>query len=454
MIRHFNTITGRTVLVLFVFMGILHVVSLWTYRSAIDDELATSNSVQLAERLAAIRRSVMRVAVPEREAVAHALAGGPIDVHWSLVGHAVARTEGAVPSLPDLRERLIGAEPELTGDNLVIGSTSPLTADPHVSVISMRLPDQSWVNVSIVAVRAGHLSSHGTLYSTSVMTLGLALAAVVLARWLNKPLRAFAGAANRFATGAEVVQIPERGPEELRQLAAAFNDMQVRIKKLIDDRTQTLAAISHDLRSPLTRLKLRLEELSAPEAREEMTADIEEMEVMIEGTLAFLKSDRLDEPIRAFDLVSMVEAVVLDFSDMGKQVRLVSPESLVVHGRRLALKRALTNIIDNAIKYGEQAEVTVSHSAERATVVVTDRGPGIPHSDREAVFAPFHRLEASRNKETGGVGLGLTVSRSAVRAHGGEMSLGDGPLGGLAVRIELPISAGATEPATGPRNKL
>ena len=449
MIRKINTITWRTVLVLFVFMGILHVVSLWTYRSAIDDEIATNNSVQLAERLAAIRRSVMRVPVPEREAVAHALAGGPIDVHWSLMGHAVAGTDGVVPNLPDLKDRLVAVEPDLGGMNLVIGSSSQFAADPHVSIISMRLPDQSWVNVSIVDVRAGRLSSHGTLYSTTVMTVGLALAAVVLARWLNKPLRAFAGAANRFATGAEVVQIPERGPEELRQLAAAFNDMQVRIKKLIDDRTQTLAAISHDLRSPLTRLKLRLEELNAPEAREEMTADIEEMEVMIEGTLAFLKSDRLDEPIRAFDLVSMVEAVVLDYSDMGKKVRLTSPESLVVSGRRLALKRAVTNIIDNAIKYGEQAEVTLSNSDELATLVVTDRGPGIPAADREAVFAPFHRLEASRNKETGGVGLGLTVSRSAVRAHGGEMSLGDGPEGGLAVRIDIPIRFG--EDASGVR---
>lgn len=446
MIRHFNTITGRTVLVLFVFMGILHVVSLWTYRSAIDDEIVTSNSVQLAERLAAIRRSVLRVPIPEREAVAHALAGGPIDVHWSLVGHAVARTDGVVPNLPDLSERLIGVEPELAGGNLIIGSTSQFASDPHVSVISMRLPDQSWVNVSIVDVRAGRLSSHGTLYSTTVMTLGLVLAAVILARWLNKPLRAFAGAANRFATGAEVVQIPERGPEELRQLAAAFNDMQVRIKKLLDDRTQTLAAISHDLRSPLTRLKLRIEELTAPEAREGMSADIAEMEVMIEGTLAFLKSDRLDEPIRAFDLVSMVETVVLDFSDMGKQVTLIAPDSLVVNGRRLALKRALTNIIDNAIKYGEQAEVAVSHSQEFATVVVTDRGPGIPTGDREAVFAPFHRLEASRNKETGGVGLGLTVSRSAVRAHGGELALSDGPNGGLAVRIDIPLRAGGIAP--------
>jgi len=438
MIASLNTITARTVLVLFVAMGLLHVASLSTYRSAVETELASNSLVQMADRLVGIRRAVMHVEPPEREKVAHALAGGPIDVHWSLTEHAVTRGQVAEP-LPGLLEELRRREPDLAGGGLIAGASSPLAADPHVTVISMALPDRSWVNVSILDIRAGSTSSHGTIYSTTVMTVGLALAAVVLVRWLTGPLRAFAGAANQFAAGAQIVTVPERGPEELRQLAAAFNDMQVKIKKLLDDRTQTLAAISHDLRSPLTRLKLSIEDL-LPAQREEMAAAIEEMEVMIEGTLAFLKSDRLDEPVRAVDLVSIVETVALDFMDQGRPVSLKVPDALVVNGRKVALKRAVTNVIDNALKYGGSAEVSVQQAEGKAFVSVRDHGPGIPAAEREAVFAPFHRLEGSRNKETGGVGLGLTVSRSVVRAHGGEVTVGEADGGGLLVEMEIPLA--------------
>ncbi|MBN8945342.1 MAG: HAMP domain-containing protein [Rhizobiales bacterium] len=439
MIKFANSVPGRTIIVLMIAIGILHVASLWTYQASLQAEITSNNDERLAERLVSIMRTVMRVPPPERELTAHALAGGPFDIHWSLSEHAVPGGPG-VERLGGMRRRLLDIAPELHRGNLVIGTSANLRDDEHIAMISMQLPDQSWVNVSVVSVRVLPLSSDGTLYSTSLMAGGLLLVAVLLLSWLTRPLKIFADAARQFSTGAEVVKVAESGPTEVKQLAAAFNEMQVRIKKLIDDRSQTLAAISHDLKSPLTRLRFRAVEVPDEETRSDIEADISEMEAMIEGTLAFLKGDRSDEPMRPVDLVSLVEAIATDFEEMGKPTRVSAPRAVVIQGRKLSLKRALTNVIENAIKYGEQAEITVSVDGPNARVIVTDRGPGIDDKDKEAVFAPFHRLELSRNKETGGVGLGLTVARSIVRAHGGDVLLADAASGGLSVTVTLPAA--------------
>ncbi|MBN8943498.1 MAG: HAMP domain-containing protein [Rhizobiales bacterium] len=440
-----NSIPGRTILVLLVAIGALHVASLWTYQAALQAELTSNNDARLAERLVSIMRTVMQARPAEREQTAHALAGGPFDVHWSLAEHAVPGGS-EVARLDGLRGRLMTVAPELNGGNLVIGTSAKLRDDEHIAMISMQLPDQSWVNVSVVSVRDLPISSHGTVYSTSLMAGGLVLVAILLLGWLTRPLKRFADAALQFSTGAEVVKVAEAGPTEVRQLAAAFNVMQVRIKKLIDDRSQTLAAISHDLKSPLTRLRFRAEDVADAETRADIEADIGEMETMIEGALAFLRGDRSDEPMRPVDLVSLVEAIATDFDEMGKPTSFSAPRAVVILGRKLALKRALTNIIENAIKYGDRADIDLSSDGATAKVVVADQGPGIDDKDREIVFAPFHRLEYSRNKETGGVGLGLTVARSIIRAHGGDVLLSDRPVGGLSVTVTLPsVTPAASE---------
>ncbi|QCI66028.1 ATP-binding protein [Phreatobacter stygius] len=439
MIRFANSVPGRTIIVLMIAIGVLHVASLWTYQASLQAEITSNNDERLAERLVSIMRTVMRVPAAERELTAHALAGGPFDIHWSLAEHAVAGGPG-VGRLEGMRKRLLDIAPELGGGNLVIGTSATLRDDEHIAMISMQLPDRSWVNVSVVSVRIPPLSGDGTLYSTTLMAGGLLLVAVLLLGWLTRPLKVVADAARQFSTGVEVVKVAESGPTEVKQLAAAFNEMQVRIKKLIDDRSQTLAAISHDLKSPLTRLRFRIEDVPSPETRSEIEADIGEMEAMIEGALAFLKGDRSDEALRSVDLASLVEAIATDFDDMGKPVRFAAPRAVVIQGRKLSLKRALTNVIENAIKYGGRADISVSADGLNAQVLVTDQGPGIDDKDKEAVFAPFHRLELSRNKETGGVGLGLTVARSIVRAHGGDVVLSDRAGGGLSVLVTLPAA--------------
>ena len=440
MIGLLNSVPGRTILVLLVAIGILHLASLATYRAALEAEISSNNDQRLAERLVSIMRTVQRVTPAERELTAHALAGGPFDVHWSASDQAARG--GGKGRLTGLRSQLTAIAPELAGDRLAIGASAVPGDDEHIAMISMQLPDQTWVNVGMVPVQVPPITNHGTISSTSLMAGGLVLVAILLVGRLTRPLKVVAEAARRFSTGAEVVPIAEGGPTEVRQLATAFNDMQVRIRKLMDDRSQTLAAISHDLKSPLTRLRFRTVDMADEGARAEIEADIAEMEAMIEGALAFLRGDRSDEPVRPVDLTSLVEAIVTDLDEMGRPAAVVAPRAVVIAGRKLALKRALTNVIENAIKYGGRADVAVTVEGARARVEVTDRGPGIADADKEAVFAPFHRLEGSRNKETGGVGLGLTVARSIVRAHGGEVTLADGADGGLAVTVLLPVGAG------------
>ena len=441
MIALANSVPGRTIIVLLVAIGILHLASLATYRAALEAEIGSNNDQRLAERLVSVMRTVRHVAPAEREQTAHALSGGPFDVHWGPADQAV-RGAGT-GRLDGLRGRLAAIAPELSGDRLVIGASAVPGDDEHIAMISMQLPDRSWVNVGMVPVRVPPITSHGTISSTSLMAGGLVVVAILLVGWLTRPVKLVADAARRFATGADVVALPERGPTEVRQLAAAFNEMQVRIRKLMDDRSQTLAAISHDLKSPLTRLRFRTVDVPDDAARAEIEADIAEMEAMIEGTLAFLRGDRSDEPVRSVDLVSLVEAIATDLDEMGRPASVTAPRATVIAGRKLALKRALTNVIENAITYGGRADIAVSAEGGKARVVVTDHGPGIAAADREAVFAPFHRLEGSRNKATGGVGLGLTVARSIVRAHGGEVILSDAAGGGLAVTVLLPVGTAA-----------
>jgi signal transduction histidine kinase len=227
------------------------------------------------------------------------------------------------------------------------------------------------------------------------------------------------------------------GPREVHHLANAFNEMQKRVKRLVDDRTLTLAAISHDLKSPLSRLNLRVERIADPDVRQAMEADISEMLAMIDSTLDFLKGDFAASEMRSLDLAAMLESICDDHVDQGHDVTLHRTGDTVLRGRPLALKRAFANLIGNAVKYGGSAQVTVGGSANEVAVTIVDHGPGIPPGDREAVFTPFFRGMPYRDTELGGAGLGLTVARTVIRAHGGDVALSDAEGSGLKVEVRL-----------------
>jgi signal transduction histidine kinase len=223
----------------------------------------------------------------------------------------------------------------------------------------------------------------------------------------------------------------------------AFNTMAVRIRRFVQDRTEMLAAIGHDLRTPITRLRLRAEFMDDDEQRAKMLADLTEMEKMIGATLAFARDDAAAEPATPLDLAGLARTVVDEAADaapeQAEQITYDGPAHLTVRARPVALKRALANLVGNALAYGGAAKVTLVPPAQgQVRLTVEDEGPGIPAEEMERVFAPFHRLEGSRNRETGGTGLGLPIARNILRAHGGDVTLANRPDGGLAATVILP----------------
>ncbi|CAA7616700.1 ATP-binding protein [Magnetospirillum sp. UT-4] len=273
------------------------------------------------------------------------------------------------------------------------------------------------------------------MVGTSMLLLGIA---TVFMRNQVRSVRKLASAADSFGKGRDVPNFKPEGATEVRQAAQAFNLMRDRIRRQIQQRTEMLAGVSHDLRTPLTRMKLQLAMMGEVEGRAELDEDVAEMERMVEGYLAFARGEGGEKAVEC-DLGALVEEVVARFRREGRDIDLHVEGDVAIPLRPHALSRALSNLIGNALRYAGHVWVRVGRRADAAEVVVDDDGPGIPADKREQVFKPFLRLEVSRNPETGGVGLGLTIARDIARGHGGDVVLEDSPLGGLRARLRLPV---------------
>ena len=272
--------------------------------------------------------------------------------------------------------------------------------------------------------------------------LAVCLAAALMVRRITRPIRALADASDRFGRGEDVPPLPVRGPAELARASSAFNRMRERIRRFIDDRTRMLAAISHDLRTPITTLRLRAELMADGEDKDKILETLAEMELMTESTLAFARDDGKSEPMRATDFPALIESIADDLRDQGANITFEPGDRAVLSCRAMAVKRAIRNLIENAVRYGGRAVIALEEQGDHLTLIIEDDGPGIPENDLERVFEPFVRLEESRSTETGGHGLGLAIARSIIRGHGGDVILenrgenrGEG---GLRVRVTLP----------------
>lgn len=273
------------------------------------------------------------------------------------------------------------------------------------------------------------------MVGTSLLLLGIA---TIFMRNQVRSVRKLAVAADAFGKGRDVPTFKPEGAAEVRQAAQAFNLMRDRIKRQIQQRTEMLAGVSHDLRTPLTRMKLQLAMLGECDGRAELEEDVAEMEQMVEGYLAFARGEGGEASVPA-DLAQLVTEVVARFRREGRELDLHVEGGLAMPLKPRAMGRAVSNLIGNALRYGGHVWVRVGKRPDAAEVIIDDDGPGIPAESRDQVFRPFFRLERSRNLATGGVGLGLTIARDIVRGHGGEVLLEDSPLGGLRARIRLPL---------------
>jgi signal transduction histidine kinase len=315
--------------------------------------------------------------------------------------------------------------------------------DQGVLEVGMRLPEGGWVYVNAPMPAPSPWHSTNFLVAFVLMTVvaaGLTLWAV---RRLTLPVATLAAAAERLGRDVNAPPLPEEGPLETAQAAAAFNLMAERIRRFVQDRTFMLTAIGHDLRTPITRLKLRAEFVEDDEMRRKMLLDLDELEAMVAATLAFGRDTSASEPVTALDLAVLARTVLDEAADarpeLADHLLYDGPEHLTVRARSLGLKRALANLVGNAISYGGGARLTLGQTRpDTVTVEIEDDGPGIPPGELDRIFEPFHRVEGSRNRETGGVGLGLPIARNILRAHGGDVTLGNRPNGGARATVWLP----------------
>ena len=275
------------------------------------------------------------------------------------------------------------------------------------------------------------------------LTLGVLLAAVLLlsfvaVRWVTRPLHVLAEAAEALGRDIDAPPLREEGPTEIAQAARAFNTMQRRLSRFIQDRTRVLAAMSHDLKTPITRMRLRAELMDDEELRQRFEGDLKEMESMVTHTLEFMRGLGGSEARQAVDVMALLESLQSDNEAMGRTVRIEGQATAPYPAVVSLLKRCLANLVDNAVLYGNRVTIQVEDTAQCLTLRFLDEGPGIPEPELEKVFEPFYRLEQSRSRETGGTGLGLTIARNIAQVHGGDIVLRNRPEGGLEAVLTLP----------------
>jgi signal transduction histidine kinase len=396
----------------------------------------------IAVRVVGLYRTIVLTAPAQREAVLAEMRRGPAHSAELSPGPPVADLPEMAPPAQRLFRvnlNLVGIPPALRWRDIqILGGPRW-----HRMVIGLRLPQGEWLNVTVPMAQARPWHSPAFLTAFLLMTLAAAVLTLWAVRRLTAPVRTLAAAAEALGRDVNAPPLPEGGPLEVAKASAAFNTMAARIRRFVRDRTELLTAIGHDLRTPITRLKLRAEFVEDDEQRRKMLADLEELEAMVSATLAFGRDASTGEPVSALDLAELLRTILDEAADArpeaAERLSYQGPPHLIVQARPLALKRAVANLVSNAVNYGGSATIRLQVPIGGLILVdVEDHGPGIPVQELERVFEPFHRGEPSRNRETGGVGLGLPIARNILRAHGGDIVLSNRPRGGLKATITLP----------------
>jgi signal transduction histidine kinase len=362
--------------------------------------------------LATVRNEVGDLAAPSIEAVGMGPSGEPI------------------PVVPADAFETLPSGPLRSGEDLLL---------PPIFLIAVDLHDGRWLTIE-PSHRAARRRLAQSLASIFLGTLLIAAIAVLTARSLIAPLSQLATAADAVGRSPGIIETPRPAIREFAAIHKAFETMQTRLKRFVGERTHMLAAISHDLRTPLTRLRLQAEFIGEGELRDGMLANIDAMRDMLSETLSFAEGDASTDASVSFDLASILISLCDEASDAGAKAEYDGPDHVTAFGKRTAIRRMFSNLIDNAARYGGAARVSLHEDATDWIVTVADDGPGIPPESFEQAFEPFQRLESSRNRETGGAGLGLSIARDIALAHGGQISLANASSGsgGLVVSVMLP----------------
>lgn len=461
-----RSLFGRLVAVLTVGLVGSQVLSAWINWAERDRVLIEAAGMQPVQRIADIVRLLDSMDAAGRERIVEILNAPPLVV---TLGRAPLPDDPGGAAGPHARMFSAMLQAALGGDRAVrvVAREAPWPARPAAAtqagrhammmapdadgmpgyrppvggvrlVTQVRLADGQWVTFDTDLPPESASLPLRLLLTLSVLLLVVLGLSFIALRWLSRPLQTLAEAAEGLGKNIHRTPLPEDGPTEVRKAAQAFNTMQSRLVRYIDDRTQVLAAMSHDLKTPLTRLRLRAELLEDDDVRERFEKDLGEMQAMVADSLAALRG--LDAPAESapVDMMALLESLQADQEEMGRPVEIEGRAASPLVGDPLRLKRCVGNLLENAVVYGRRAHVSVEDTARSLTLRIRDEGPGIPEALLERVFDPFFRVEASRNRETGGSGLGLSIARNIARAAGGDVSLRNLPGGGLETLLVLP----------------
>jgi signal transduction histidine kinase len=452
-----RTLVGQMILILLGGLVASHLVASWIYATDREQAVRAVGGYAVAQRIANLARLVDEAPEDWRSRIVAAASDPALRVSLSTRPQATAAEDTDSTASP-IRLYLAEQLPQAMAASLrvvVAGAsgarlTGPVHPMPmmgpwmHGAAVShglqadVRLSNGQWLSFTALLPDAGPSASWRFVFAMTVMAGIVVLTSIWAVRRVTAPLGIVARAAERLGRDVKAPPIAETGSREMRQAAHAFNEMQARLRRLLENRTHMLAALSHDLRTPLTLLRLRTEALHEGEERDRMLASIGELDAMIDATLRYARDETAAEPLRRTDLTALLAAIVDDLADAGIPVTMAPAEPVVIECRPASLRRAVTNLLDNAVKYGKSGRVELLASPETIRIAIDDEGPGIPDAELQRVFEPFYRLEQSRGRETGGTGLGLAIAQAIAQAHDGHVTLANRLAGGLRAIISLP----------------
>jgi signal transduction histidine kinase len=426
---------SRLLVILALVMATEFIANTYIFERASEFALRDDEAQRMAEHLVIARRVLDRTAVADRAVVAQELSTTRFDIGWS------PRAEGGSGSfaLRNLQNQIVHVEPELLQSNLKL-HLQPLRHGGAIAG-SIELADHSIL--SFHSAQQGEIWSltFGRILTLIAPTLVLVILGSLMIRVTLRPFRMLMRATSQVGT-APPVPIAEQGSSEIRALIAAFNTMQQRIHRLITSRTQALAAVGHDLRTPLARLQLRLDSAGIePQSQRAMNQDIEEMTDLLRSLQIYLSGEGASLPRERIDIASMAQTLIDAARDEGKDAFYLGPDRLELRARPVPVRRALSNLVDNALHYGGNVRLSLQDDGDAISVVIDDDGPGIDPDRLTDVLQPFVRLDDARGRNTRGMGLGLAIVNDAVRTEGGTLSLVNRPEGGLRATMRLPFDS-------------
>ncbi len=480
-----QTLFGQTLIILLAGIGLSLVLGAWIYSSARQEAVRAVGALAAVERIVNLSRLVADVPPEWRARIVDGANDGAFRIALAARPPAIPQggeTDAAAAIVTLLREALPGREVLASvtasedagpgfglgrrggwggpyggpygGPHVGMGRNTPGGAAMHEQMMrgpatraafswrnlhgAVRIGEREWLTFATGLPETGASISQRLFFALGAAAALIVLVTIWAVRRVTSPLGVLSAAADRLGKNVDAQPLALSGSVEMRRAAEAFNDMQARLRRLIENRTLMLAAISHDLRTQLTLLRLRAENHDAGEDRERMLKTIGDMEDMLAATLSFARDEVTREESKRADIGSLVASIVDDMADAGRPVATgeIAPD-IILEIKPVAMRRALTNLIDNAIKYGAKATVTLTARPDGVVIAVEDEGPGIPEDSLKQVLQPFSRLDDSRNRETGGMGLGLAIAASVIEGHGGELKLENRGEGGLRVRVTL-----------------